>query len=341
MVLLRGETVVLTSGETPVVPLASLSVAQAIASNESSRWSRSRSEIVDDVELRHLEYFVAVAEEQNFTRAAARLHIVQSAVSAAVKALERELGAQLLDRNSKRVLLTDAGAALLPRARIALDAARDAADAVAEVRGGLRGTLRLGTMISVGLVDLPALLGEFHRRHPGVLLRAGPAPSGSQGHLDALVERRLDLAFVSLPGPRPPGIELTRLTGSVIDLVVPDDHPFVGRDSVAIGELAGLDFIDFPVGFGNRAVVDRAFAAAGVPRHVTLQIADIGTGAEYVRHGLGIALLPRFVLDGAEGITALPVTGADLDWPLYLASPADRAPGAAARAFIALVHEMT
>lgn len=84
------------------------------------------------MELRHLEYFVAVAEERNFTRGAARLHIVQSAVSAAVKTLERELGAALLDRNSKRVLLTEAGTALLPYARAALDAARDAQDAVDE-----------------------------------------------------------------------------------------------------------------------------------------------------------------------------------------------------------------
>ncbi|MFD0504959.1 LysR family transcriptional regulator [Streptomyces chiangmaiensis] len=84
--------------------------------------------------MRQLEHFVAVAEEANFTRAAARLHVVQSAVSATIKSLERELGMPLLDRNSKRVLLTDAGAALLPRAHAALEAAREAVDAVAEAR---------------------------------------------------------------------------------------------------------------------------------------------------------------------------------------------------------------
>jgi DNA-binding transcriptional LysR family regulator len=291
------------------------------------------------VELRHLEYFVAVAEEQNFTRAAARLHIVQSAVSAAVKTLERELGTPLLDRNSKRVRLTDAGAALLPKAQIALDAARDARDAVAEVHGGLRGSLRIGTMTSVGLIDLPALLGEFHRRHPGVLLQTSAAPSGSQGLIEALTERRLDVAFVSLPGPRPAGIELTDLARSVIDLVVPDDHPFAAHRSVPISELAGLDFIDSPVGYGNRAVVDRAFAAAAVPRRVTIEIPDIATGADFIRHGLGIALLPRFILDEAEGLTTLTVTDADLEWPLSLATPTDRASGAAARALISLIRD--
>ena len=161
------------------------------------------------VELRQLEYFVAVAEEQNFTRAAARLHVVQSAVSAAVKTLERELGASLLDRNSKRVRLTDAGAALLPRARIALDAARDARDAVAEVHGGLRGTLRIGTMTSIRLAApasparrvpppaprsaaahqrRPARLPGAHRRsrgtpaRPRVRLAARQAPGGDPPH---------------------------------------------------------------------------------------------------------------------------------------------------------------
>lgn len=292
------------------------------------------------VELRHLEYFVAVAEEQNFTRAAARLHIVQSAVSAAVKSLERELDAQLLDRNSKRVLLTDAGRALLPRARVALDAARDAAEAVAQVRGGLRGTLRLGTLTSVRLIDLPALLGEFHRRHPGVQLQVSVAPTGSQGHLTALAERRLDAAFVSLPGPHPPGIELLPLAGSTMDLVVPLDHPLAGRDHVPVGDLAGLRFIDCPVGYGNRSVADRAFAAAGLPRHVTIEITDIATSADYVRAGLGAALLPRFLADTAHGLAVVEVTGADLYWPLYLASPGDRAQGIAPRALLDLVREL-
>lgn len=291
------------------------------------------------MELRHLEYFIAVAEEKSFTRAAARLHVVQSAVSAAVKTLERELDAPLLDRNSKRVLLTDAGAALLPKARIALDAARDARDSVAEVRGGLRGTLRLGTMTPVGLLDLPALLGEFHRRHPGVLLQTSAAPSGTQGLIDALTERRLDLAFVSVSGPRPAGIELIDLARSVIDLVVPADHPLAGRGSVPIDALGGLDFIDSPVGYGNRAVVDRAFAAAAVPRRVTIEFPDVATGTDFVRHGLGIALLPRFILGDATGLATLTVTGADLEWPLSLATPADRAPGAATRALISLISD--
>ncbi len=291
------------------------------------------------MELRHLEYFVAVAEERNFTRAAARLNIVQSAVSAAVKALERELGAALLDRNSKRVLLTEAGTALLPRARIALDAARDAQDAVDEVRGGLRGTLRIGTMTSIRLINMPALLGEYHRRHPGVQLRTSAAPSGSKGLIEALAERRLDLAFVSQPGPRPSGIAIRDLASSVLDLVVAADDPLARQNTVSLPQLADRDFIDSPVGYGNRAVADRAFEAANLRRNVSIEISDIATGVDYVRHGLGVALLPRFVLAGVDDVHVKAVTGADLNWPLSVATPSDRPLSAAASALIGIVEE--
>ena len=122
------------------------------------------------MELRHLATFVAVAEEGSFTRAADRLHVVQSAVSAGVRNLEKELGAMLFDRSTHSVKLTDAGRALLPEALATLAAAQAARDAVDEVRGGLRGTVVLGTMQAQGMraIDVPGLLAEFRRDHPAV-----------------------------------------------------------------------------------------------------------------------------------------------------------------------------
>lgn len=108
---------------------------------------------------------------------------------------------------------------------------------------------------------------------------------------------------------------------------------------MALGELAGEAFVDFPSGYGNRAVTDRAFAAAGLPRHVAIEITAIGTGADFVRHGLGIALLPRGSTGSDDGLVALPVTGADLDWPISLATPGNRTLSAAARAFERLVDQ--
>ena len=289
------------------------------------------------MELRHLEYFVAVAEERNFTRAAARLHIVQSAVSAAVKSLEQELGAPLLDRTSKRVALTDAGAALLPKARATLDAARDARDTVDEVRGGLRGTLRIGTMTSVSLVDIPALMGRYHARFPGIDLRLAVAPSGSGTLADAVGEGTYDMAFVSLPGPPPAGVALRELASDSLTLVVAANHPLAGRGQVPIAELDEETFIDFPLGYGNRVVGDRAFAAAGLTRRVAVEITNIADGADYVRHGLGIALLPHFIIPDRDDLARVAVTGADLNWPMSLATPTTRSLSTAARALVAMI----
>jgi len=289
------------------------------------------------MELRHLQYFIAVAEERSFTRAAARLHVVQSGVSAAIRALERELGAALLERTSKRVALTDAGEALLPRARATLDAARAARDAVDEVRGGLRGTVRMGTLTSVGLVDVPALLGRFHRDHPDVTLRLTVSARGSLGLVDALLEGSLDLALVSVPGDAPAGVHIRHVLFEQLDLVVPVGHRLHGRESVRIAELAGEAFVDFPVGYGNRTIVDLAFAAAGVPRQVAIEVIDIGTGAGFVNEGLGLAVLPRFVVPESLDVGLVTVTGADLRWPLGVATSAVRAPGAATRALLDLI----
>jgi DNA-binding transcriptional LysR family regulator len=291
------------------------------------------------MELRHLEYFVAVAEERSFTRAAARLHVVQSGVSAAIKALEHELDAPLLERTSKRVALTDAGEALLPRARATLDAATAARDAVGEVRGGLRGTLRIGTLTSVGLIDVPALLGAFHRAHPGVTVQLTVSARGSAGLLESLVAGSLDLALVSVPGRPPAGVRIRQVAWRRLDLVVPAGHRLAGRSEVRIADLADEPFVDFPAGYGNRLVVDRAFAAAGVERRVAIEVTDIGSGAAFVGQGLGIAVVPRFAVPESLGLVLLPVVGADLDWPLGVATSAVRAPGAAVRALLNLIDD--
>jgi DNA-binding transcriptional LysR family regulator len=263
--------------------------------------------------------------------------VVQSGVSAAIKTLERDLRAPLLDRTSKRVTLTDAGEALLPKARAALDAVRAARDAVGEVHGGLRGSLRIGTLTSVGLIDIPALLGDFHRSHPAVTLQLTVSPSGSAGLVDGLTDGRLDLAIVSLPGRAPGGVHLRQLHWERLDLVVPGDHRLAGRDRITIADLAGEQFVDFPIGYGNRSVVDRAFAAAEVTRQVSTEVIDIGTGARFVAAGLGVAILPRFAVPEGLGVVLRTVRDADLRWPLGVATSAVRAPSAATRALLALI----
>ncbi|OYO13620.1 LysR family transcriptional regulator [Enemella evansiae] len=293
------------------------------------------------MELRQLEHFLAVAEELSFTRAAQRLHVVQSGVSASIKNLERDLGVLLLDRSARQVRLTEAGTRFMAEAYAVLDVAQQAREAAAGDEGELTGTLRLGTMTAIRLIDVPAILGEYHRRHPQVQVLMSAAASGSQGLLTALHERRIDLAFLSTRGA-PPGIRRIKVAESVLRLVVPAGDELAGRDRIELGELAGRDFIDGPEGYGTRAVTDAAFAEADVQRRVTLEIADLSTGLDYVRHGLGIALLPDYLLSGdlPAGVVVVPVGGqADLDWPVFLAVREDRTPSAAARALVELVGQ--
>jgi len=288
------------------------------------------------VELRHLEYFVAVAEELSFTRASRRLHVVQSGVSSAIQGLERELGAALFDRDRHRVTLTEAGRALLPEARATLAAAQAAAEAVAEATSGLRGTLTIGTMYATGTIDVPALLRRFHELHPLVLVRLRAPPGGGSVELAReVLSGALDLALLSLPGRAPSGLSVQPLAHEPLVLICAPEHPLAAAGEATLEELASEQFIDYPSGWGTRAVVDRAFAAAGLERQVSFEVSEFGTAAGLVRNGLGVAFVPTSTAPGMDGVVPVPVPSAPLDWQVLVATSVTRRPSAAARAFLA------
>ena len=289
------------------------------------------------MELRHLQFFVAVAEELSFTRASRRLHVVQSGVSSAIQGLERELGAPLFDRDRHRVALTDAGLALLPEARATLAAAQAAQDAVAQARAGLRGTLTVGTMVSIGTVDVAGLLGRFHTTHPGVSVHLRHAPGGSAGLAAQVIAGELDLALVALPGQAPAGLRLQPLTEEPLLLIAATWHPLAGLRGVTLAQLADEDFVDFPPGWGNRTVADRAFGAAGLDRRVPFEVTEFTSAAGLVRNGLGIAFIPQSAagLDGLDGLDVIGLDGPALLWRVSVATPTARRLSAAARAFVA------
>ncbi len=291
------------------------------------------------MELRHLQYFVVVAEELSFTRASRRLHVVQSGVSSAIQSLERELGGPLFDRNRHRVALTESGSALLPEARATLAAAEAARDAVEEARGGLRGTLTIGAMQSTGRLDVPALLGRFHASHPDVTVRLRLAPAGSAELAREVISGGLDLALLSLLGPPPAGLAVRPIDAEALVVICHPGNPVGAHGEpgaeVPLARLADETFIDFPPGWGNRALVDRAFAAAGLERQVLFEVADFPTAAGLVRHNLGVAFLPATAAAGLRGLRTVDVAGGRLNWEILIATPATRRPSAAARAFLA------
>jgi len=178
----------------------------------------------------------AVAGERSFTRAAQRLHVVQSAVLAAITALEKDLDVVLLERNARRVQLTEAGEALLPEAQAVLVAALAARDAVEGLSRGLRGTLRVGMLSDLGLMDLPGLARDFRDRHPGVELQLRDATAGSAGMLSALSGYDIDVAFAGSSGPLPREYAGRTLLRVPQLLAVPAGHALAGRRAVKVRE---------------------------------------------------------------------------------------------------------
>jgi DNA-binding transcriptional LysR family regulator len=288
------------------------------------------------MELRQLEHFVAAAEERHFTRAAQRLHIVQSGLSASIRALERELDAPLFVRSTRRVELTQAGHALLPEARRTLAAAQAATAAVADVQGLLRGTLAVGTMqILPPSVDLLAVLGRFHADHPGVDLRLRQAGTGTL--LDEVRNGALDLALVAPVGRPAREITMRHLASDPLLVACAPTHPLAARDQVELAELAGERFVDFQPDWGLRMLLDQTFAAAGLERSSALEVNDVPSLLELVAHGLGVALVPEVVTRYPAEVRYLRLRAPAPLFEVAVATVGDPPAGQAARVLLGML----
>ncbi|MFJ2022569.1 LysR family transcriptional regulator [Streptomyces sp. NPDC087897] len=294
------------------------------------------------MELRQLEHFVAVAEEQHFTRAAERLAVSQSGLSASVRALEQELRTPLFSRTTRTVRLTEAGRALLVEAERTLAGARAAREAVDAVRGLLRGTLTVGVEQCVAGVSPARLLAAFHRDHPQMELRL--RQEGTSSLLDGVAGGRLDLAFAATVDPAEWRGELVPLAREPLVLLCSAEHPLAGRSEVGWAELAGASFIDFHPDWGPRRAADGAFAASGVRRTVGLEVNDVHSLLELVQEGLGIAVVPHHFSRKPEAARLVTVELAGRVRPVYesvAVLPAARSTGPAARALMRLLREDT
>ncbi|MCW2524188.1 MAG: DNA-binding transcriptional regulator, LysR family [Frankiales bacterium] len=288
------------------------------------------------MELRHLEHFLAVADEGSFTRAANQLHLVQSAQSVSLRSQEKELGVRLFDRNTHRVELTDTGQALVPEARRTLAAADAARDAVAAAQGGLRGTVRIGIMHSLSLIDLAGLLTEFHRDRPQVQLIPQAAQGGSAELAREVAEGRLDLAFVGLPDPYPSGLTVRPLASEPMMLACPPEDPLAQRRLIDLSELEAKPFVDFPSGWGTRVAVDRLFLAHGLQREITVEVADIPNILNLVNAGFGFAFLSPSLIGGKQG--QLRRVRPNPEFVVSMITSERRPLSAAARALVGLVN---
>jgi DNA-binding transcriptional LysR family regulator len=290
------------------------------------------------VELRQLEHFLAVVEEGSFTRAAARLYMGQSSLSSSLLSLERELGTELFTRGRRGAELTDAGRALLEPARAALSEAEGARDAVAAVRGLLRGSARVATVAAPRSVDVVETIRRFQREHPGVAVYL--VHDGARDLIGLVAEGRADFAVTPATHRLSAGLRFEPLLTTPLVAICPPDHRLAGARDVDARELAEEPIIDLPRGWWIRDLFDHLLQEQNRPRRVRLEVNEWFGVLTMVQRGVGISYGPRSCIEGEMldrlGIATL--AGAPL-WELGIVSRDDALRGAASRALLAAYRE--
>ncbi|MHB1173443.1 MAG: LysR family transcriptional regulator [Lacisediminihabitans sp.] len=250
------------------------------------------------MDLRQMEYFVALAEEQQFTRAAELTMVSQSGLSASIRSLEDELQTRLFTRTTRKVQLTAAGAALLPHARSLLAQATAGRDAVKATLGTLGGQLRVGSEQCLGVLDVSELLERFHRCYPRVEIEF--EQDGSQSLLSRLRSGDLDVAFIaggsdpdSKASTRLSGLEQIPIASEPLVLLCHPDNPLASQRRVSWSELEDQVFVDFKASWAVRLLNDQAFSVRGLTRRVGFTVNDVHTMLDLIQRGLAIALVPR------------------------------------------------
>lgn len=289
------------------------------------------------LELRQLRHFVAVAEELSFTRAARKIPLAQSALSASVRSLERTLHTELFKRTGHSVVLTESGEVLLVEARKVLQALAEAQDAVADIEGGIRGTVRLGILQALAFAPLADLLIAFREQRPRVQLDVRVEPRGSRELLRAVQQNRLDVAFVSIPDGTPADVDVLPLAATPLAVAVPRDHRLAGKPTIAIDELAGETFVDYPQGWGIRQLIDWVFEKNHQQREIAVEVGDSQTACALALCGLGIAFLIPATVPSFQNF--LHATEPAVTLPISLISSRRPTSRVATRAFVELVAD--
>lgn len=243
------------------------------------------------MELRQLEYFVAVSEEASFTKAAARLFVAQPGVSAQIRRLEHELGQQLLDRSGRTVRLTEVGTAVLGFARRALDDVAAMKLVIDDFTGLMRGRVSVGMVRSCSSLDMPELLAGFHKAHPAVEITL--VEHDTDRLFRDLDGGLLDAAIVALTAAGPAGLGLHVVADELLVVAVSPSDRLADRTSIPVTELRGRPLISLPAGTGMRACLDAACAEAGFEPGVVFEASDPNVLAQLAVRGLGAAVIPE------------------------------------------------
>ncbi|MEP7456608.1 LysR family transcriptional regulator [Phyllobacterium sp. SB3] len=289
------------------------------------------------MDLRQLQYFVAAAKAEHFTRASRQLNVAQSALSSAIKSLEEELRTQLFVRSTRKVRLTLAGKAFLEKAVVVLDAAEDARQTVHDVTHSNGGKLSIGTVQGLpAFLDLPALLAEFHDLYGRVEVRL--IQGGADHLLEKLRKGIIDLAFLPVTEPTS-SIVTTMVACEDLVLICAVDHPAAALNNITLPAISQFLFVDFQPDWGTRKLIDDAFHSAGLTRKTAFEVSDLNTLFDLVSRGLGIALVPESVAHSyGPTISIRNVSQVEICWEVIVARLPGELPEAAPTRFLTLLE---
>jgi LysR family transcriptional regulator, transcription activator of glutamate synthase operon len=290
------------------------------------------------MELRQLRYLVALAEEANFTRAAAREHIAQPALSQQIKRLEDEVGVPLVERSTRHVRITHAGQVLTARARRILAEVEAAQAELLGIRGLESGRVTVGTMHTMGPVDVSLALAIFHQRHPAIELTVREHSSEELAQM--LRDDELDLAFLSVTERiESHGLGLHQLVSEELVVLLPVGHRLAVRRRLRMAELRDEEFISYREGARLRELLLSAGHEAGFQPEIKLESNESGRIRRLVARGMGVAILPRSdaVAPGAE-VAVVALVDPPLSRDITLAWRQERRHPPAVAEFLALAR---
>lgn len=276
--------------------------------------------IGDNVEIRQLRAFIAIAESGTFTAGAVRVHVTQAAISMQIRQLETEIGARVFVRAPRHVILTEAGEQLLHRARQILREHDAALEEIAELAGAERGRLRIGSASAMVLTDqLPRILKELRKQHPRAEISVTSGTSESL--VEQIVAGELDIAFVSLPVDVR-GVQTERLSEDQLVAIASPRHKLAKQKTISAYTLAGERLILGERGGNTRRLIDQFFAQAGVTLKIAMELSRQAAIRRMVEEDMGVGIVPlQSVNDEVEKgrLVRWWIEGAEINWQLGLA----------------------
>ncbi|TYP74682.1 LysR family transcriptional regulator [Paenibacillus methanolicus] len=286
------------------------------------------------MELKQLEYFLAICRELHFTRAAEKLGIAQPSLSQQIRLLEHEIGTPLFDRIGKKIALTEAGGLLQTHALHVFHELAQAKAAIGELQGLKRGSLKLGALPSVASDLLPPALARFHARYPTIELSVEGARTGEI--VDRLIRNELDIGIVMSAGAEGDLFERMPLYRDELVFAVPPNHPFAPRTSLPLAALRDMSAILFPPSFVLRRQLDEACGGLGFELKPVMEMTTTEALLRMVATGAGLSIVPASAVKsgGGAGVRAIPLEGSAIPTEVALIYRKHKHLCAASRAFI-------